>query len=408
MNTKQKQLWKNVQKQYVYTILTSLGFTHGVWMIFLATRGLSLIELGLLESIFHVTSFLMEVPTGAIADLYGRKTSRICGRVVSVLSLIVMLFAHSFPVAVVSFVLSALSYNLESGAGTALIYDSMKQCGKEQEFMKVSGRVEFLYQFTSVFAFLIGGYLATLKHEWAFFAEIALGLVVLVQSSRFKEPDVGRRDRSEWKHAGHAMATQLTESFQAFRNNPQIGYIMLSASGLSAFVTAQFYYIQNFLKQAGSSEFQVGLVLAAASIVSAFAGAQTYRLRKWQPSTIICLLPIILVAGFLLIGFTPFEGAGFVLVSAIEGVLYVVSQDLLNKRIASEQRATLLSFDNMAHSLVMIGLFPLIGWMGDVWGLKAAFAVSALMSVLAAGMVIRKASLLKAVPAELEVKVSNS
>lgn len=41
-------------------------------MIYLAGKGMSLTQLGLLETIFHITSFTMEVPTGAVADIFGR------------------------------------------------------------------------------------------------------------------------------------------------------------------------------------------------------------------------------------------------------------------------------------------------------------------------------------------------
>ncbi|NBK26550.1 MAG: MFS transporter, partial [Spirochaetia bacterium] len=100
----------------------NLSFTHGIWMIYLASRGFSLIQLGALEAIFHITSFLMEVPTGSVADIWGRKTSRLAGRVCYALSLVLMYWGPTFWLQILAFVLSALGYNLESGAGDALLY----------------------------------------------------------------------------------------------------------------------------------------------------------------------------------------------------------------------------------------------------------------------------------------------
>jgi MFS family permease len=65
-------------------------------MIYLASRGFSLLQLGVLESVFHITSFIMEVPTGAVADLWGRKASRIAGRVFFLASLFFMFYARQF------------------------------------------------------------------------------------------------------------------------------------------------------------------------------------------------------------------------------------------------------------------------------------------------------------------------
>ncbi len=64
---------KNIGKNYIFTLFFYLNLTRGVWMIYLAYRGFSLLELGIFEGVFHITSFLMEVPTGVVADLWGRK-----------------------------------------------------------------------------------------------------------------------------------------------------------------------------------------------------------------------------------------------------------------------------------------------------------------------------------------------
>ena len=65
-------------------------------MLYLAAKGLSLFQIGLMETVFHVTSFLMEVPTGVVADLYGRKVSRALGRAADVVSTALILLSHNF------------------------------------------------------------------------------------------------------------------------------------------------------------------------------------------------------------------------------------------------------------------------------------------------------------------------
>ena len=55
------QLKKNISKNYIYTLLQSIDLTRGIWMIYLASKGMSLTQLGLLETVYHITSFLMEV-----------------------------------------------------------------------------------------------------------------------------------------------------------------------------------------------------------------------------------------------------------------------------------------------------------------------------------------------------------
>ena len=70
---------RNIRVNYLYTFIMCISLTQGFWLIYLASKGMSLLQLGILEGVFHVTSFIMETPTGAVADLYGRKFSRMLG-----------------------------------------------------------------------------------------------------------------------------------------------------------------------------------------------------------------------------------------------------------------------------------------------------------------------------------------
>ena len=95
MNYK-KSLRRNIKLNYIFIFLNRLDLTQGVWMLYLANKGLSLAKLGLLEGIFHITSFFMEVPTGAVADIYGRKVSRTLGRAFFIISNIVLVLSTNF------------------------------------------------------------------------------------------------------------------------------------------------------------------------------------------------------------------------------------------------------------------------------------------------------------------------
>ncbi|MFA7129781.1 MAG: MFS transporter, partial [Sphaerochaeta sp.] len=87
---------RNIKINYFYAIFLNLGLVRGLWMIYLALKGFSLLQLGILEATFHIVSFLMEVPTGSVADLWGRKASRIAGRFVNIISLALMFFSDGF------------------------------------------------------------------------------------------------------------------------------------------------------------------------------------------------------------------------------------------------------------------------------------------------------------------------
>ena len=87
LKTMTELMESNIKKNYVFSFLMNFRLSSGLWMIYMASRGMSLTQIGFLEGIFHVTSLTMEVPTGSIADLFGRKLSRSMGRCLSFASI---------------------------------------------------------------------------------------------------------------------------------------------------------------------------------------------------------------------------------------------------------------------------------------------------------------------------------
>ncbi len=366
------QLKRNVNKNYLYILLQNIDFTRGIWMLYLASKGMSLTQLGLLETIFHLTSFTMEVPTGAIADIFGRRVSRIMGRMTNLISVIILLLSNNFWMFAVSFIFTALSYNLESGAGDALVYDSLKEIGEEERFMKVNGNKELFYQVASTISFLIGGILATKSYSVAFTLTIAFGIITITQSFTFKEPSIGMVHRDEVKE--NVFIKQIKDSIKVIVKNPRIGTFIIFTESIMVFCTSIFFYLQNYLKADGYNEATIGVIYAISSLAAAITSTQVHRIeRKVKEQGILLLIPIITIACIFGIGFSKYHYIFFIIMMLTESVIFVATSDYINKMIPSENRATILSFESMVFSFFMITLFPVIGLVGDKYSLSFAF-----------------------------------
>ena len=93
-----KTVLGNIRKNYIFSFLCNTAFSESIWVLYLASRGMNLIQIGILESIFHITNMLCEVPTGYIADRFGRRTSRIMGRGAAFISTIIMITGSSLAI----------------------------------------------------------------------------------------------------------------------------------------------------------------------------------------------------------------------------------------------------------------------------------------------------------------------
>ncbi|GAB6108225.1 MFS transporter [Fusibacter bizertensis] len=378
MKLKNNNIEKNIKRNYTFTFLQTIDLTRGIWMIYLATKGMSLTQLGLLEMIFHITSFSMEVPTGAVADLYGRKASRILGRALSVISVIILFSANSFLWFAVSFVIVALSYNMESGAGDALVYDSLKTIGNENEYMRVSGNKEMVFQVANVFSFLLGGYLATRSYNWAFGVTILMGVLSMIYAFKFVEPQMGKKNLLGTKR--NHFATQLKESFNILRGHKRLTFLILFSQFLMSFTTTIFFYLQNYMKSDGYNEAFIGAVYAISSLGGAILATQVFKIEAIiKEKGILLLMPIVTAISTWGIALSQFHYAFYIPISLAEGMIFVAIGDYINKVIPSENRATILSMSSMIFSFYMITLFPLIGWLGDQYSLKGAFLFMAIL-----------------------------
>lgn len=382
------ELRKNIRKNYLFILISRFDLTHGIWMLYLASKGLSLFQIGLMETVYHISSFSMEIPTGAIADIFGRKTSRILGRITSVFAITVMIFGQNVYAFAMGFFLTALSNNLESGAGDALIYDSLKELGEENTYMKIGGRNELFYQITKTFSLLVGSYIATLSYAGVYKAALVVSIVSVIQALSFVEPSIGKVKKES--HLWLTFKNQLISSFTALSGNRELVEMIVALEVFSTFYTTEFFYMQNLLKSIGHSEFEIGIILALGALMAAVLATQTYKLEaKFKLKGLLTAVAIVAIISFWGMTIKGFEKFAFIMLSGTEGILFVVMGDYINKRIPSDKRATILSFQSMIFSVFMIALFPLVGFIGDLFGLYKSFTLVAIISSIALVLMIK-------------------
>ncbi len=360
----------NIKKDYLYLFLSTAGLSNAIWVLYLAYKGMSLVEIGILESIFHFTSFTMELPTGIIADHFGRKTSRVLGRIMICIGTLIMIQTGLFWGFALSFVFQALGYNLESGAGDALIYDTLLTLNEEDSYMKIKGRQEWSYQTASVFALIVGGYVATFSYDLAYLITLVINILALIQSFSFVEPTLHKKDEMQrFSIIGH-----LKNSATAIHENRQILTYVFFIESYSVLYTAVYFYIQNYFKSIGRNEFWIGSVLAIAAVASLITSTKAYKIESFLGrKKLIYISGILGLLFFGVVGYTTLDTAGFIGLTMVESLLFVVFSDYINQLIPSESRATLLSFKAMMFSVMMIVFFPIIGWLADQYGFDFAF-----------------------------------
>ena len=134
------------------------------------------------------------------------------------------------------------------------------------------------------------------------------------------------------------------------------------------------------------STLTIGIYLAASALAAALGALVAARLEKRFGETLILkVAPVIIAITIVLLYFTKFALIPFCIMSFAEAIIFVATRDYINKTISSRQRATILSFESLMFSLVMILIFPAFGFVSDLIGMQYTFLIlGALMLVMAA------------------------
>ena len=377
MNHKRKlNLKKQLACIYTADLFSGLRITDAVWVALLAARGFSLWEIGLAESVFHVVSLLCEVPSGMAADLLGRKKTLVSGGVY--MQSLLMAFASDLFTICFAMGLNALAMTMFSGTSTALLYDSLKQEGCEENYIQVSANGSQI----SMLANAIGSMASILNHflgyagfyllNAAFEGASALANMLLA------EPIVTESQASREKHALYALPEQfrqlVRDSLHVLRTCPMA--VKLIAS--SALISVPSYLTKMFLQQRlvelgwPTELLFLPLLLGGLACVAGTEVGRRVRCRSMRRLYTACAL--LCGVGTLLVGTAPAWGGilGMMLVQGVLEVYLLHESQKLNDAIPSDQRATLISVDGMAYSLLMIPTSPLVGAVGVAFGQAGA------------------------------------
>ena len=346
-------------------LLTSVGYFQiagASWVALLAMRGFSLLEIGMLESIFHIVSCIFEIPSGVAADVFGRKKTMVMSQLASLLSGVMMVWSEGFWATAFAIGFSALSYNLASGTREALAYDSLKLVGKENEYNTFAATDMMLYRIANSTSTLCAGLALFLGFRKAYTADILFTLIALFIACSLKEVEIGTK--TDEKKVSDRVVNTVRESWHFLLLNKKMRRIMVINAIIGAVSTLVLFFLQAKLPLAGLNQGMLGPVLFAMGMGAAVGSRATSRFPSVSYKKVGVISSLIVIVSFLL-AFT--KSPAFMICGGFVGAfaddfLEVRTDVLINEMISSEQRATLISVNSFIFSIVMIVLSTWMGW----------------------------------------------
>lgn len=378
---------KQIAKMYSLDFLGAFNLTDSIWLLLLVSRGFSLWEAGLAEGVFHLVSLLCEIPSGMVADLYGRRKALCAGWLVFASASLLMLFSDNIVGVCLAFGLNALGYNLCSGTREALVFDSLRQVGEEERYISVSSWQNFIWRSSGAVSRLMAGVAVLMGFRVCYILHIATSLCGACLSLTLTEAENSKpHDRKSitLQVVADDMLGQGKSMLAFMRGAPLVRAYMLGVSSISGMVALAGFFIQQRLFDIGAGGVSsLGPLLFCVSL-GGIAGARlATRVYNLSFRVTFAVSGGFMALGVLLCGLpaVPLCVVGGFTMFLFDEVICTVTEARLNHMFPSEQRASLVSVFSMCFSLSMFVLSPVLGALCGWLGIGRAFAVLAVAMV---------------------------
>ena len=337
---------------------------------------------------------IFEVPTGIVADMWGRRTSFLWGTITlaATTALYVLLWQMEAPLwewAVVSLLLG-LGFTFFSGATEAWLVDALDATRAEGPLESVLARGQVITGIGMLTGSIGGGYLAQATSLGMPFVVRAAVLVLMFGIAFATMHDIGftpKRDARPWAEIKGIAADSIEYGWRV----PTVKYLMLAAPFTGGVGIYVFYALQPYLLELYGDPKAYGIaglaaaIVAGSQILGGMATPYIRRLFRLRTSALIAAESLSVLA-LVLIGLIEDFAAVIGLIAAW-GLLFAaampIRQAFLNGLIPSQQRATILSFDSLMSSSGGVAAQPVLGRAADVWGYPASYLLSGGISAFA-------------------------
>ena len=367
---------------YLFNFFIGFYIANGTTILFARQLGFSFSRIFVLTAVYMLMFVIFEIPTGAFADLAGRKKSIILGTIALALAALASGSSQNYTQLFLSFFIWSLGFSLMSGSAEAMLYDKL---GDEQTFQRVYGKAQSLFLVGTALAGILGPFLYSQNFRFPYlFSAVPFALAGLaIKFFREKEaqrPGFTLRSHFEQIKTG----TRL-----AFHNR----YVLWSMAVLSLCFAVAYTFsnsYQPYLTQIGYSVKAFSVILPVMFLAEAFGGAGSARVRRMFGENGSFWLNILLVGlALAVLGFFARKEIlpVILLYSFAQGVLRPLVSTYANRYIDSTHRATVMSVQMMIGTITAAGFLFLFGFLTDKLGV---IKISALMGgiVLAVGILL--------------------
>ncbi len=395
----------NIRGLYAYSFFWMFLVIMPVIIPYYLKLGFSMQQVFLLQVVFGTSTLLLEVPSGYLADLWGRKNTLVCGALLYALGYAWLYYARSFIDFLALQVILGGAMSLASGTDLALLYGwiNTRSVPERAASTNIIANRQLAQVGSESLAALAGGVLVFWSFQWVLGVQAIMALMPLCVALCLTEAPY---ERMGTDHKGNIRAVYA----HIFVKDPFLRLLFFNMMlwSLSTFIAV--WTFQKYWQDIGIPLRYFGVLWAVYNLTVGIVGKRAQKLEaRLGSARLIHLLSGLSITGFLalagILALFPVyvtERAsliGYVLTALAllaglcfqisRGITGVTLREAFNWRIPDRFRATANSVSSMAFRLGFALLGPLMGWMIDHLGLSVALALMGCFYILVYGVLSR-------------------
>lgn len=327
---------------------------------------MKLSDIYFMESIVLIGMIFLQIPTGALADLVGRKKTIIIGSILHFSSIVMFAFAYS-PLGVwganITWMIGA---SLCSGADSAFLYDSLKEVGRESEYKKVDGKAISNQLIIVAICSLVVGYFAEFSLRFPIILSIPGVLFSSVLPFFFKEPPVIK------KFTPKEQINIMKISILFVSNHREIKWIIGFTTLIGVISKIWFFTYNPYFELVKLDLKYYGIVFFTLNIIAWFFSRYAHYISKKIKERNIAIFMVILIGVPIIIMSSIVSVFSVIMVlpqNIVRGFMRPFFGEFINKHLNSENRATVLSVQSAIFSSAQFLALGSFGFLLVSWGL---------------------------------------
>jgi MFS family permease len=363
------RLQRNIYLLYIIKAAKWFSLVMPVIVPFYRGNGLTAESLFVLKSVYAVATAIMEIPSGYLADIWGRKTTLLIGSILGFAGFSIYSISFSFEGFLVAEVILGIGVSFISGSDSAMLYDSLASQNRIDDYIKVEGRVTSIGNFSEALGGILGGLLAAVSLRMPFYFQAGIAFTAIPAALLLHEPE--RKIR--------IIKTNFMQIFSIARyaliQNRNLRWFILFSSFVGTATLSMAWFVQLYFIAIDLPISWFGLLWTLLNLIVGIAALLSHRLEKKLGFRWIMVLTLLLIPlGYSITGtiHSIWGLSVLALFYFFRGFITPVYKNYINILTSSDIRATVLSIRSLIIRLTFAIVGPFLGWSSDNLGTHQA------------------------------------